>query len=530
MVFTLQRYIFRELFRVFVLATIALTLILSLGGILGPVQEYGVGPKQVLHILVYFMPVTLTFVLPMAALFASALTFGRFADDNELDACRASGLSLATLIYPGLALAVLVAIANLLLSFHVMPYFVHLAERSLKADAKQILFRNIQRRGFYALPPEREYVIYADHADLKNDALFGIVVVESADEGIQRLITSELATVRFDLHDRFNEVQLTVYNFRMMGAADDYWVELELSSLKRPFGSLLGDDIKFKRIGEMKRIRSDLMLFDPIARLARQARRQLATEMLARDIALALAADEHGSFQLAGDTGPIRLWATGCRLSRNLTVELLPPVVVQEYTATGEQARRLSCEEAEIRLDENASPLRLVLDLANARVAGTGQLVVRDFIGDLHLPASIRTQLAGVDPLSAVMPERAEGLLGAPPSSTLAGLQKSLIRLIRTTLVDIQGEINSRLVFGIGCIPMILIGIGLGIIKREGHLLSAFGASCLPAAVLVVAIISGKQVTKNVGAQAFSGVLIMWGGLAFLVLVTTVIYGRLLRH
>ena len=72
MVFTLQRYIFRELFKVFAFATIGLTLILSLGGILQPVQEYGVGPRQVVHILLYFMPITLTFVLPMAALFAEA--------------------------------------------------------------------------------------------------------------------------------------------------------------------------------------------------------------------------------------------------------------------------------------------------------------------------------------------------------------------------------------------------------------------------------------------------------------------------
>src|SRR5512136_2983556 len=112
MVFTLQRYIFRELFRIFVMATVGLTLILSLGMILQPVQKYGVGPRQVVHLLVYLLPVTLTFVLPMAALFASALTYGRFASDNELNACRASGIGLWTLVYPGLALALLVATAN----------------------------------------------------------------------------------------------------------------------------------------------------------------------------------------------------------------------------------------------------------------------------------------------------------------------------------------------------------------------------------------------------------------------------------
>ena len=88
-------------------------------------------------------------------------------------------------------------------------------------------------------------------------------------------------------------------------------------------------------------------------------------------------------------------------------------------------------------------------------------------------------------------------VLQGPPSPKLAGLQAMLERQVRGTLVDITGEINSRLVFGIGCIPMILIGIGLGILKRGGHLLSAFGASCVPGAVLIVAIISGKQVAGN---------------------------------
>ena len=68
MVFTLHRYIFRELFKVFVLAAVALTLILSLGSILQPVQEYGVGPRQVVYLMSYFLPITLTFVLPIAAL------------------------------------------------------------------------------------------------------------------------------------------------------------------------------------------------------------------------------------------------------------------------------------------------------------------------------------------------------------------------------------------------------------------------------------------------------------------------------
>ena len=152
MVFTIHRYIFREVFKVFILTVVALTLILSLGSVLRPVEEYGVGPRQVMHLMIYFLPVTLTFILPMSALFATSLVYGRLAGDNELNACRASGISLLTLIYPGAILSIIVAIASLLLSFHVMPAFFKRAESALKSDAKQILFRNIERTGYYEPP------------------------------------------------------------------------------------------------------------------------------------------------------------------------------------------------------------------------------------------------------------------------------------------------------------------------------------------------------------------------------------------
>lgn len=96
--------------------------------------------------------------------------------------------------------------------------------------------------------------------------------------------------------------------------------------------------------------------------------------------------------------------------------------------------------------------------------------------------------------------------------------------------MEIKAEIHSRLVFGIGCISMILIGIGLGIIKRGGHMLSAFGVSCVPAVVLIVCIMSGKQLTENLGAKTLSGVAIMWAGLIFLSLLAVGIYYKLMKN
>jgi len=248
--FTLHKYIFRELFRIFLLAVVALALMLSLGSILQPVQEYGVGPRQVLSLMGYFLPITLTFVLPMAALFACSLVYGRFASDSELDACRASGISLLRLVHPGLALAIMVTIANLLLSFYVMPVFVLRAEKSLKTDAKKILFRNIKRRGYYELPPDNRYLIYADHTDQQNSTLSGVIVHEMKNNQIKDIFTAEVAQIRFNPHERFNEVQILAYNSSLMGAESE--AGAEWGSMSVELGTMLSDEIKFKKIDEMK--------------------------------------------------------------------------------------------------------------------------------------------------------------------------------------------------------------------------------------------------------------------------------------
>ncbi len=542
MLLTLHRYIFRELLRVFVLAVVALTLILSLGSILQPVQEYGVGPRQVVHLMGYFLPITLTFVLPMAALFAGALVYGRFAGDNELDACRASGISLLTLVCPGLGLAIMVAVANLFLSFYVMPVFVHRAEKSLKADAKQIVFRNIQRRRYYELPPDNRYLIYADQADQQKDTLWGVVVHEMKNNEIKEINTAEAARVNFKL----NEVQISAYKPGQMGQESEGGAEW--MSVTAEFGSLLGDDIKFKQIDEMKRIRSDLMRFYPIEKLARETYAQLTVELLAQDIKAGTAGipspdgmppkkveDANSFYELLGVPNSVRFTAAQCTAQEEKVV-LSGEVTVIEYDTDSKRTlHTLRCEEASLNIEGDKLTPTLTMDIRNARETESAELMMRHIVRGLIPPPAIeaianefKTESGSLkaEKLASELSE----VSGLRPSSSLAGLQNQLQRKIRKTLVEIKAEIHSRLVFGAGCVSMILIGIGLGIIKKGGHLLSAFGASCVPAAVLIVCIMSGKHIAENLTAQTVSGIALMWTGLGFLSLLAVVIYGWLLKN
>jgi len=535
MVLILHRYIFRELFKVFLLASVALTLILSLGSILRPVQEYGVGPGQVLSLMGYFLPITLTFILPMAALFASALVYGRFASDNELDACRASGVGLLTLVYPGLVLAIVVAIANLILSFHMLPYFVRLAEKSLQGDAKQILFRNIQRRGHYELPTDEPWLIYADEVNLKTDTLIGVVVASVKDAGIGTIYTAETATVKFNTHDTFNEVRIIANNTFQIGAENEGGFSVEQGAINTEFGSLLADSIKFKKINEMKKIRADLMLFRPIEKLARDTYAQFTTELLAQEIEAKTGADANSYYRLHSDENLVEFRADSVlvgdekvRLEGNI-------VVLESSTGAGIARVVLRPTKASLHIEGNKLAPTLTMDLYNVLEEDSGNLRMRHVIRGLFpedndSDIDLRKRFATENVLDSLRHASDSAVLKKGPSSKLRKLTSLLQRKMQKTLLQIRGEIHTRLVFGIGCVPMILIGIGIGIMKKGGHLLTAFGASCIPAAVLIVCIIGGKQVTQNAGVTIISGVALIWSGLVFLLLLAGVIYHRLLKN
>jgi lipopolysaccharide export LptBFGC system permease protein LptF len=524
--------------KVFVPSAAALTLMLSLGSVLRPIQEYGVGPRQVIHLMGYFLPITLTFVLPMAALFAATLVYGRFASDNELDACKAGGISLLTLVYPGLALAVIVAIANLVLSFHVMPLFVHRAEKSLKADAKQILFRNIQRSGYYKLPDGR-YRIYADLANLRNNTLSGVIVTEVKNNEIEKIITAESAEVNFDPHERFNEVRITAHNTYQMGLAGESPFSAELVPLEVPFPSLMGDDIKFKNIDEMKKIRLDLMRFDPIAKLALDAYAQLTAELLAQDIVEKISkgsssSDADGFYKLYSSEKLIRFTAGQCHIRNEEQVQLSDNVVVMEYDVSSKKAlRTLRCAMASLHIEGDKLAPTLTMDIRSPtwhQANGSEGLAQRVIIRGLILPKAVTDKFVTTDVLETVSPAFTNSVLRNGPSSELKALQNKLQRKIQGTLADIRAELHSRLVFGIGCTAMMMIGIGLGIIFKGGHLLSAFGASSIPAAILIVCIMMGKNITKNPYTQVNSGIVLMWAALVLLSVATVILYRKLLKN
>ncbi|MBN2590899.1 MAG: LptF/LptG family permease [Sedimentisphaerales bacterium] len=545
MTYTLYKYIFRELLRVFLLALIALTLILSMGSILQPIQEFGAGPKQIFVIMFYFLPITLTFVLPIAALFAGSLVYGRFTSDNELDACRASGISIINLVIPGLFLAIVVAISNLFLSFYVMPTFVHLAEKSIKTDIKQMLFRSIEQNGYYKVPPENKYLIYADYVDNKNDMLRGVVITKLEGVKISDIFTTESAKIKIIPHKTTNEVQITIHNGYQMSNKET--ISLSALPFTTEFGSLLADNITFKKIDEMREIKADLMRFEPVAKNAYKTLKQFTAELFVYDIHNKISEINNNDlinenspaqeyvYELAGEPNSVKFSLVPCTVQKE-QISLTSDITLIEFNNKNpNDAHTYKCKEAFFRFEGSRNDFTLAMDIRGARDINSGEIKMWDSITGLKIPKDTEKLIKQfyTDKGSINVHKLASGLnnlVGFEPSRELKILQSILNEDIQKTNMEIKAEIHSRLVFGIGCISMILIGIGLGILKRGGHLLSAFGTSCIPAVILVVCIMSGKQLTENIGAQSLSGITVMWAGCGSLFLFAIGLYYYLLKN
>ncbi len=532
MVFILHRYLFRELIKIFLLSTIGLTIVLSLGSLLRPIQEYGVGPEQVVSLLGYFMPITLTFVLPVAALFSTALVYGRFASDNEFDACKASGISPAMLVYPGLIMAIIIAMANLVLSFHIVPAYAHRAEVAIKADAKQILFRNIQRQGYYSLPGG-QFRIYADAADIENSSLAGVVIIDTKSGQGKKLITAESANITFENGGKNNDVRVFAQNAFQLDRYGGVFFKAIL--VLGQFESLMKERVKFQKIGQMNAIKANPMNFYPIALQAWGCYERLSLEMLENTISNALAADNNDTFyELANDRRRLKITAEKCSLDEKTnSIAISGNVTVYDYDIkTGQLKRSYRGEKLFIRLwqDSEKRPYsKLLLDFPNATWLDRGVEYIkpRYTVAGLEMPEAVSAKL-GEDIISTV--ETHAYLL--QPSSQFENITKELKRKIKVTMLEIKAEIHSRLVFGIGCITLIMTGIGLGIKIKGGHLLTAFGVSAIPAAALLVFIMMGKNMMKNSGtaANADVGIVFMWAGLGLLTVLAFVLYRKLFKN
>ena len=136
----LNRYVFRELLGPFFLGLVVFSfVIIPRLRVLELLVQKNVLPQEILLILLYILPTILTFSLPMAALLAILISFGRLSADNEVTAMRSSGVSIQSLVRPVLVFAGLVFVAAIVNANYWQPQ----ANQKLRVMRNDIALKSI---------------------------------------------------------------------------------------------------------------------------------------------------------------------------------------------------------------------------------------------------------------------------------------------------------------------------------------------------------------------------------------------------
>lgn len=232
----LQRYILRELARVWLLAFAAMTLVFTLAVGLQRLQRVEVSLTLLLKLLPLLVVRVFPFTIPVAAVLAATLVYGRLSADKEIQALRAAGVHLGRIISPALLLGFGLSLVATFLTLVVIPeskYRVSVLARTEVAElVESLLAGRIDRISRFR---------FAQFDEVREGKMCNVVIFEYDDEGPTRLILAAEAEPRVELHQGrlvFSLRNGSVTDLKSSDAGEAYFESWEavipLKGLDRP--------------------------------------------------------------------------------------------------------------------------------------------------------------------------------------------------------------------------------------------------------------------------------------------------------
>ena len=549
MIKTLHGYFFRELLKTFLLTALALTGLLVMGGgVANILRAEGLGAKEMGKLFAFFTPFALMLVLPVAALFSATICYGRAAADNEITAAKAAGINVHRLLLSAFAIGLFVTGVTYYAWNFLIPVLLGKVQEITRRDLPAIITSQFAHNKALSFG---KYRLYADsfrdirEEDLPPDAdrsrkylmLTGVSFVEMEDEQITRFGTSNRTFVIFDQSLDLPSPTVTV-ELQGVRAVDRSRPVTQSVDLQRqvlgPFEIPLPLRSKMK-FQDLPTLRSYIARPDDIPEVSDMLfnfKRGMMEQYLFQDVVEHVSA---GYDLFAGDT-VYRITAEQMRQSPATNQPELAGVTVLERLASGEQ-RIMTAERATVELKNALDRERpnVVVELSGGVRIKSSPGSPSDRVVSIDkqslLPASFTDQprlverLAKFTPATALDPEVSFGLSTPKLNERRAALIKRKDKFVS----EVRGEIHFRASYAVSAVAVILIGAMLGIVMRGGQVLTAFGISCVPTAIVVIACIVGRNYSDQPEKALFS-MGMMWGATGFMYLAMLVVGAKVVQR
>lgn len=537
---TLNRYILKDLLQTFSLAVIITTALVTLaGGIYNIVRQAGVGPAELFFLLPLLIPIFLYFTVPLGAVFAVTLVYGRFAADNEAMAVRAAGINIVRLFVPALWLGLAVAVFASAMENYAIGYLRTQIEQAIKRNVGPVLESRLRSSGSIELRfgEDRLQITAAmvesnfddqqlrdlnwDPADTHIGLVRPTILSLNAQGQRQFLVAAEYGFFRFNT--RVDPIELTVaaVNARSLDG-DRPAAQLELQTFG-PFAfdrrfynpTLLSLDKLIELRDQPWRSPEVLEQIDRIrTRLTRAELLDRAREALST-AGLRLSGAREGVLEIHGTVEPpaeparpqdlFRVELSDASITRVSATEVEPrdfraPVVTLRVQTGADQQPQFVLE---LKSDRGVP-----VQLSNDASAVFGPPRERDEIAfkNLSVPESWLAERSAPSPQSVVSPEFAT----RTDVPLLAEAHASLLESIDDLRREIDAQLHRRFGIGLGVVVAVMMAAMLGLIFRGHRVLTAVLISTAPYFTAMAIVVMGNTLAANEGVV---GLWLHWGGL-----------------
>jgi len=520
---TLFWYIFRDLLKVFLLASGGIAGIMSFGALLRPLTQRGLDGWQVAQMLGYFLPAMTNYSWPVAALFATTFVYGRLAADNELTACRAAGISYGKLMMPGVVLGVTVCMLSLIFGWYVVPGSFLRAERVIYSNFARIVANEIERTQRISFDSGgNKLTVFANRAvvvqeqvgdkveqsvQLENAAI--VTYLKSSDPNApsvpDEFYLARIATAVITMPNEKNgEVQLMARltdGAKVPRPRDDREkapIQAQIRTAQfgpYPLPSPVRETARFMDGERLLEIRAMPEKAQRVARNVNELVRadqqraffeELKAELTDSDRTVTLNG-RADSFTITSGSKEPRM--RGDRLEITAGDADSPGVSFKQTRGLAPiegLARQITVR---VFPDSAAKRLTLEFDFQDAFIWVGGQRTERQ-----NLARTIELDMSKeIDELALT---RATEYLQADWVR-----EKSKARLLgdlTRTQNQVEAEMWGRFSFALSCLVLVLVGATIGMMFKSGNFVSAFAVSTIPAIVAIMLIMTGQHVAESV--------------------------------
>jgi len=556
---TLLWHISFELWRHVLLITAVLVLVTAFGA---TVQHYAKGQLSAVDTLKFMglaaIPM-LAYAVPFSGALAATLTYHRLAQDREMMAAQASGMSLAALLGPAIVTGLVLTATMGVLSEQVIPRFLQRMSEVASGQAAGLISRAIERGEAVQV---EGYLLFADRVFMPEVnqpgvqahlVLLGAHLVNLDEQGeMESWGAAERADLWVMQPREITEADLIDPNeapgapgdrvseiiYRVREAVGDAGVLAEATvgeftdTWYMPSGG--GDSPKFFTWGEMRAAYHDP---DPLGPIDAQ-RRDLAFHLALRTVIGRIVDDLRGGGAVqmrATDGSTLVLRAGGIEWDAQAKAwRLFPrgsqPIIVERYRVRADGARSVDRFElgaatimARLTGDPTNRGMELMLEGEDVRTALAERPGSDAQIGGVRDLTRFGPLLVEDDPISANLAMSSDELLAAVEAHNerwgsedgfLTPPTRDLRKRIVKAKKQILGTHQERLALSASAFLLVIAGAVVAVRFQEASPLSAYLAAFVPALGMVLVISTGQEMVDDYGPP---GLVVLWGGLVVLV-------------